>query len=66
MKQTLVLLAVLAVAVAVYWPILKKANRDIAARSAAGLSNSVLYAVLLFPLVGPVLYLVFRRHFAVE
>lgn len=66
MKNTLVLFAVLAVAVAIYWPILRKARVDIAARSRAGLSNGLLFAVLLIPLVGPIIYLLFRRHFAVE
>ncbi len=66
MKQTLLLLAVIAVAVAIYWPILKKARLDIAARAKAGLSNSVLYAVLLFPLVGPLIYLLFRSRFQVK
>ncbi len=66
MQNTLVLFAILAVAVAVYWPILKKARIDIAARDRAGLSNGPLYAVLLIPLVGPIVYLVFRRHFAVK
>ena len=66
MQNTLVLFAILAVAVAVYWPILKKARIDIAARDQAGLSNGPLYAVLLIPLVGPIVYLVFRRPLAVE
>ena len=66
MRQALVFLAVLVVAVAVYWPILRIARKDIAARSRAGLSNGVVFAVLLLPLIGPVVYLIFRRHFAVE
>jgi len=66
MQNTLVLFAILAVAVAVYWPILKKARIDIAARDRAGLRNGPLYAVLLIPLAGPIVYLVFRRYFAVE
>lgn len=66
MKQTLLLLAVILIAAAIYWPILKKARVDIAARSKAGLSNGGLYAVLMIPLAGPLVYLVFRRFFAVE
>ncbi|NJC27201.1 hypothetical protein [Neolewinella antarctica] len=66
MRQFLVMLAVLIVAVLIYWPILKKARVDLAERSQAGLSNGIVYAVLLFPLVGPVVYLLLRRHFAVE
>lgn len=66
MKQTLVFAAILIVAVAIYWPILRMAREDITKRSRAGLSNSILFAVLLVPLFGPILYLLFRRHFAVE
>lgn len=65
MQKTLVLLGVLIVAVAVYWPILRVAREDIAARARAGLSNSMLYAVLLMPLFGPLIYLVVRRYFRV-
>ncbi|MEM9928868.1 MAG: hypothetical protein AAF840_03525 [Bacteroidota bacterium] len=66
MQNTLLLLLVIAIAVAIYWPILKKARIDIDARAKAGLSNSVLYAVLLLPLVGPIIYLVFRSKFQVK
>jgi hypothetical protein len=66
MRQTLVLFAVLAVAVAIYWPILNRAKVDIAARAQAGLSNSILFAVLFIPLFGPIIYLVFRKSFAVK
>lgn len=66
MKQTLVFLAILIVAVAIYWPILKKARNDISARSAAGLGNGLLFAVLLIPLFGPIIYLVFRSRFTVK
>ena len=66
MQQTLVFLAVLIVAVAIYWPILKKARADISARSAAGMGNGLLFAVLLIPLFGPIIYLVFRKKFAVK
>jgi hypothetical protein len=45
---------------------MKKARTDIAARSAAGLGNGLLFAVLLIPLFGPVIYLVFRKKFAVK
>lgn len=66
MSKALVFLLILVVAVAIYWPILRVARNDIAQRSAAGLSNGVLYAVLLIPLFGPIIYLVFRKQFAVE
>lgn len=65
MRQTLVFLAILVAAVAIYWPILRKARVDIAARSQAGLGNGALFAILLIPLVGPIIYLVFRKHFMV-
>ncbi|TXF89444.1 hypothetical protein FUA23_10790 [Neolewinella aurantiaca] len=66
MQQTLVFLAVLIVAVAIYWPILKKARGDISARSAAGMGNGLLFAVLLIPLFGPIIYLIFRKKFSVK
>ena len=66
MRKALVFAAVLIAVVAVYWPILKVARRDIAKRASAGLSNGILYAVLLIPLFGPLIYLVFRRSFVVE
>jgi hypothetical protein len=66
MKQTLVFVAVLIIAVAIYWPILKKARTDISARSAAGLGNGLLFAVLLIPLFGPIIYLLVRSRFQVK
>lgn len=66
MRQALIFIAVLVVAVAVYWPILRIAREDITKRSKAGLGNGMLFAVLLIPLFGPLIYLLFRRHFAVE
>jgi len=66
MRQTLILFAVLAVAVAIYWPILRKARVDMNERAKAGISNGPLYAVLLLPLIGPIVYLIFRRHFMVK
>ncbi len=66
MQKALVFVAILVIAVAIYWPILRMARKDISQRSAAGLSNGVLYAVLLLPLFGPIVYLVFRKQFTVE
>ena len=66
MSQTLLTLAVIIIAGLVYWPILKMARVTIAERSAAGQSNSLLYAVLLFPLIGPFLFLLFRSRFRVR
>ncbi len=56
-------LLVLAVAFMVYGPILRVARGDLAARKRAGLSNSVVYALLLFPILGPLLYVVLRKRF---
>ncbi|MEO0731753.1 MAG: hypothetical protein AAFZ52_02890 [Bacteroidota bacterium] len=66
MQQFLVMAFVVLVAVGIYWPILRKARVDINARAAAGISNGPLYAVLLLPLIGPLMYLAFRSHFKVE
>lgn len=55
------LLVLILVGVVIYRPIMKLARRDMAARSAAGLSNSVVYAILLLPVVGPVFYLLVRK-----
>lgn len=66
MQQTLLLLAVIVAAGFIYWPILKKARLDIAARTKAGLSNGKLYAVLMIPLVGPFVYAIFRSKFRVK
>ncbi len=65
MKDTLLLLCILAVAVAIYWPILRIARQDIADRANAGLGNGMLYAVLLLPLFGPIIYLLLRSRFRV-
>ena len=65
MDQFLIMLGVLVVAGLVYWPILRMARTDMADRSRAGLGNGIVYAVLLLPLVGPFVYLIFRRHFSV-
>lgn len=61
MWNTLILLAVIVLAFFIYRPILRIASRDLAARSAAGQSNGVVYAILLLPLLGPFLYLGVRR-----
>lgn len=66
MQKALIFLGILGIAVAIYWPILRMARKDIAQRSAAGLGNGVLYAVLLIPLFGPIVYLLVRKQFAVE
>lgn len=58
-------LVVVIAAILVYWPILKRAREDMTERTQAGLSNSVVYAVLLLPFIGPFLYLALRRQFQV-
>ena len=63
MRNTLLLLAVIVVAFLVYRPLLAIASRDMAARTAAGKSNGMVYAVLLLPLVGPFVWLLVRRRF---
>ncbi len=57
----LVALAVILLAVLIYRPILKVASADMAARSRSGLSNGIIYAILLFPLIGPLVYLLIRK-----
>lgn len=66
MQQKLVFFLILAVAIAIYWPILRIARKTITARAQAGLSNSILFAVLLIPLFGPIIFLVVRGRFAVK
>ena len=66
MTHTLLILAVIVAAALVYYPILKRARVTLAERSAAGKSNGVMYAILLFPLIGPFLYLLFRRQLEVK
>lgn len=46
-----------------YISVLGLALKDMGHRKEEGKSNSILVALLLFPLVGPVIYLVFRSQF---
>jgi hypothetical protein len=66
MQQKLVFFLILAVAVAIYWPILRIARKTITARAQAGLSNSILFAVLLIPLFGPIIFLLVKERFVVK
>jgi hypothetical protein len=66
MRDTLILLLILVIAIAVYWPIMRIARRDLAERNEAGMGNGVVYAILLLPLFGPIIYLVFRNRFRVK
>jgi hypothetical protein len=59
--SVLIGLAALILAVVVYRPILKLAAKDMAARSRAGLSNGIVYALILLPLLGPLIYLAIRK-----
>ncbi|WP_420458677.1 hypothetical protein [Neolewinella sp.] len=54
-------IAVIVLAVLIYRPILRIAREDMAARKRAGYSNSYVYAILLFPILGPLVYLLVRR-----
>ena len=60
-QTLLIALVLLVVGVFIYRPIMKIARRDMAARTAAGLSNAMVYTLLLLPVFGPLLYLLFRR-----
>ena len=60
-QTLLIALVLLVIGVFVYRPIMKIARRDMAARTAAGQSNALVYTLLLLPVFGPLLYLLFRR-----
>ncbi|MTB50561.1 hypothetical protein [Lewinella sp. W8] len=66
MRDTLILLLILIIAFAIYWPIMRIARRDLAERNQAGLGNGVVYAILLLPLFGPIIYLLLRNRFRVK
>lgn len=53
--------AVIIVTVLIYRPILRLAREDMAVRREAGLGSGVVYAVLLFPILGPLVYLLVRK-----
>ena len=57
----LVSVAVIVLIVLLYRPIMRQAWEDMARRSQAGLSNSYVYAILLFPILGPLMYLLVRK-----
>lgn len=57
----LVAIAVIVLAVIIYRPILRLAREDMAARKRVGWGNGVVYAILLIPLFGPLLYLLVRK-----
>ena len=61
LQYALLLLGLILLGVFVYRPIMKLARRDMAARTAAGLSNSFVYAILLLPILGPLFYLLVRK-----
>ena len=60
-QTLLIALVLLVIGVFIYRPIMKIARRDMAARTAAGQSNALVYTLLLLPVFGPLLYLLFRR-----
>lgn len=57
----LVALAVIILIVLIYRPILKTARTDMAVRKEEGLGNGIVYAVLLIPIIGPLVYLLIRK-----
>ena len=57
----LVALVVIILIVLIYRPILKMARADMAIRKQDGLGNGIVYAVLLIPVVGPLVYLLVRK-----
>jgi hypothetical protein len=57
----LVALSVIILTVLIYRPILKLARADMAVRKQDGLGNGIVYAVLLIPIFGPLVYLLVRK-----
>lgn len=64
--DTTLFIAVLLLAFCVYYPIMKIARRDMAARSNQGMGNTTILMILMVPILGPLLYLLFRRSFKVD
>lgn len=62
-SDTLTIIAVLLLAFCVYYPIAKIAKKDMEARNRAGLSSTPILYFLMLPIVGPLLYLLFRKSF---
>ena len=59
-------LLIIVLAFLIYAPILRVARADMAQRKERGKSNSVVYALLLFPVLGPLLYVLLRKRFVRE
>lgn len=64
--DTTLFIAVLLLAFCVYYPIMKLARKDMAARSDKGMSNTTILMILMVPILGPILYILFRRSFKVN
>lgn len=62
-SDTFLILAVLLLAVCIYYPIAKIAKRDMATRNQAGMSSTPILYFMMLPIVGPLLYLLFRKSF---
>lgn len=62
-KDTLLFLAVLLLAFCVYYPIMKLARQDMAARAQQGMGNGTIIVILMIPILGPIIYFLFRRSF---
>jgi len=65
-KDAFLFLAVLLLAFCIYYPIMRLARQDMKARERQGLSNSTIIMLLMLPIAGPILYLLFRRSFRVD
>lgn len=62
-SDTLMLLAILILAFCIYFPIIRIAKKDMETRTMAGMSTTPILMFLLLPLVGPLLYVLFRKNF---
>ncbi len=63
MNDTILFVAVLLLAFTIYYPIMRLARHDMAARSQRGLSNTPILVLLMLPILGPILYWLLRRNF---
>lgn len=64
--DTTLFIAVLLLAFCIYYPIMKLARKDMTARSNQGMSNTTILMILMIPILGPILYILFRRNFKID
>lgn len=62
-KDSILFIAVLGIAFAIYYPIMRLARKDMAARTQNGLNSTPILMLLMLPILGPILYLLFRKYF---